>query len=89
MIINANALENKIREMYPEIVEHGMDVAAALEPATGEWLVRIGREGDEIATHVGAKDAEECLDGGRCMMLAAQLGSFVNDRCGSTTACTF
>ena len=89
METNAKALENRIRDMYPEIAEHGMDVAAALEPATGDWLVRIGRAGDEIATHIGVKDAEDCLGEGSCLMLAAQLGTFVNDRCGSTTACTF
>lgn len=83
----ARALEARIKDMYPELATRGMAVRAAPEPATGDWLVHIGRDGDEIATHVGAQDAADCLDDGRCLMLAAQVGSFVNDRCGSTTAC--
>ena len=87
MNVTHDILENRIKDMFPELAANGMGVEAEMEDATGDWLVHIGRDGDRIATHVGAADAAACLDGGRCLNLAAQVGNFVNDRCGSTTAC--
>lgn len=75
MNITPTALETRIKEMFPEIAANGMDVAAVVEDATGDWLVRVGRDGDGIATHVGAQDAADCLEGGRCLMLVSQVAA--------------
>lgn len=87
MHIDPRMIEAKIGEIYPEIAQRGLAVSATFEKATNDWLVRIGKDGAEISTHIGKADAEACLAGRRCLKLAAQVGSFVNNPCGSTTAC--
>jgi hypothetical protein len=87
MHIDPRMIETKIHEIYPEIAQRGLTVSASFEKATGDWLVRIGKDGDEISTHIGKADAEACLAGRRCVHVAAQVGSFVNSPCGGATGC--
>ncbi|MEA4855119.1 MAG: hypothetical protein AAGU21_13080 [Solidesulfovibrio sp.] len=70
-----------IAALYPEIARHGIDVAVADDPATGEWLVTMRHGAHSLSTHLGKADAEACLRGVQCAALGIQIGRFVENYC--------
>ena len=59
MDVNAQTLEDKLVQMYPEIRTHQLDIGLNFDGAKGAWIVHLKRGKHELATHLEAKDAEE------------------------------
>jgi hypothetical protein len=79
MSVDAKALDMKLREMYPEITAHKMDLGLTFDAAKGAWVVRLTRGTHELSTHLEAKDAEDCLQGIKCVYLGVQIGQFIKN----------
>ena len=73
------ALENKITEMYPEIERHGITVNVAFIKEQNTFLVKFRKDAHELTTHLDKKDADECMDGMKCVYLGVQIGEFVRN----------
>ena len=73
------ALEYKIREMYPEIVKHGISVGLDFSQEKNAYIVKFSKDGHELTTHLEKKDADECMDGIKCVYLGVQVAQFLKN----------
>ncbi|HET6514068.1 MAG TPA: hypothetical protein VFG09_02830 [Thermodesulfovibrionales bacterium] len=73
------ALKDKIVEMYPEIEKHGIAVSLDFSGAKNAFIVTFKKGSHELTTHLEKKDADECMDGIKCIYLGVQLGQFVKN----------
>ncbi len=79
MIVDPIILEYTIREMYPEIVKHGLSLSLSFDTDTDAWIVKLSKGMHELTTHLEKKDAEACLGGIQCIYLGVQIGQFVEN----------
>jgi hypothetical protein len=73
------ALEEKLLQMYPEIQEQGIAMSLSFNEDKNAWIVRLEKDGQELTTHLEKKDADECMDGFKCVYLGVQVGQFVKN----------
>jgi hypothetical protein len=73
------ALGEKIHEMYPEIRQHGISLSLDFSEEKNAWLVKLKKDSHELITHLGKKDADECMDGIKCVYLGVQIGEFIRN----------
>jgi len=73
------ALKDKIMEMYPEIVAHGISVSLDFDRAKKAYLVKFTKDNRTLTTHIEKKDADECMDGIKCVYLGIQTGQFIKN----------
>lgn len=79
MSVEVGALEAKLREMYPEIKSHGLDLSLSYDGKKDAWIVSLKKGNHALSTHLDAKDAAECIDGIKCVYLGVQIGQFVKN----------
>ena len=73
------ALEDKIFEMYPEIRKHGIAVSLSFNNEKNAWVVKFSKGRHELTTHLEKKDADDCMDGLKCVYLGVQIGQFIKN----------
>jgi hypothetical protein len=73
------ALEDKILDMYPEIREHGISLSLSFDEHKDAWIVSFKKDHHELSTHLEKKDADDCMDGLKCVYLGVQLGQFIKN----------
>lgn len=71
------ALEDKISEMYPEIKEHGIFLSLTFSEEKNAWVVKFKKESHELTTNLDKKDADECMDGMKCVYLGVKINEFL------------
>ena len=70
------ALKDKIMEMYPDITKHGISVNLDFDKGKNAYIVGFKKGSNELTTHLEKKDADECMDGIKCVYLGVQIGQF-------------
>lgn len=73
------ALKDKILEMYPEIQKHGINVGLTFDEQENAYIVRFSKGAHELSTHLDKTDADECMDGIKCIHLGVQIGQFIRN----------
>ncbi len=73
------ALKDKITEMYPEIGKHAISVSLDFDTQKSAYIVRFKKDAHELTTHLEKKDADECMNGIKCVYLGVQVGQFVKN----------
>ena len=73
------ALENKILEMYPEIGKHGIATNVVFDEGKNAYVVGFRKNGDALTTHLEKKDADECMNGIKCVYLGVQIEQFLKN----------
>jgi len=73
------ALEDKILEMYPEITKHGISASLNFNTEKNAYIVKFKKGPHELTTHLEKKDADECMDGVKCIYLGMQIGEFIKN----------
>ena len=73
------ALKDKIIQMYPEIEQHGAAVNLKFNEELKTYDVKIKKGQHELITHLEAKDADECMDGRKCIHLGVQIKEFIEN----------
>ena len=63
----------KIRDIYPEIGECGIDIDAEWDADKNAWAVDLKSEGHELKTYLEPEDADGCMDGKQCVSLGLQI----------------
>jgi len=79
MIVEHKALESKIIQMYPEIIQHNLSLFLRFDKDTDSWIVELDKGEHKLTTHLEKKDAEACLEGIQCVYLGVQIGQFVKN----------
>jgi hypothetical protein len=72
-------LKDKILEMYPELTQHGVTVNLVFDPAKDAYVVTMHRSGHELSTHLERQDADDCMNGIKCVSLGIQVEQFVKN----------
>lgn len=72
-MINKNELCQKIREIYPDIGECGIDVNVDFDPANQRWTVDLKKDSHRLKTFLEEGDAELCLQGKQCVSLGLEI----------------
>ncbi len=73
------ALENKLLELYPEILEHGISISLDFSHENNVWIIKLKKDHHELTTHLEKKDADECMDGIKCVYVGIQMGQFIKN----------
>jgi hypothetical protein len=73
------ALKEKILEMFPEIGKQQLAVDVVYSPDKNAYLVIFTRGSETLATHLETKDADECMNGVKCVYLGVQITQFIKN----------
>ena len=63
----------KIKSIYPDIGECGIDVDVEFDKAKKAWVVDLKKDKHELKTHLEIQEANECMDGKQCVSLGLQI----------------
>lgn len=72
-MIDKSALCEKIRELYPDIGECGLDLRAEYDDSQKAWVVHLKKDRHELKTFLGDDDAEKCMLGEKCIGLGIEI----------------
>ncbi len=73
------ALEDKILQMYPEIREHGISLSLGFSDENNAWVIKFAKGEHRLETYLDKQDADECMNGIKCVHLGVQLGDFIDN----------
>ena len=73
------ALKDKIQEMYPEIREHSLSMGLDFDEQKNAYIITFKRGTEELTTHLEKKDADECMNGIKCVYLGVQVEQFIKN----------
>lgn len=73
MLYDRNALCEKIREVFPDIGECGIDVKVSYDTETKAWAVDLKKGHHRLKTYLEPEDADICMDGRQCVGLGIQI----------------
>jgi hypothetical protein len=73
------ALKDKIMEMYPEIRKHDLSVGLDFDEQKNAYIVTFKRGTELLTTHLEKKDADDCMNGIKCVYLGVQVEQFIKN----------
>ena len=68
-----NELCDKIKSIYPDIGECGIDIDLSYDESKKAWIVDLKRGEHHLTTHLEPEDADACIDGKECVYLGTQI----------------
>lgn len=72
-------LREKIIDMYPEVVKHGISIGLDFSTEKNAYIVKFMKGSHELSTHLEKKDADDCMNNVKCVYLGVQIGEFVKN----------
>ena len=69
----------KIKEVFPEVGECGIDVDVSYDNDKGAYIVDLERDNHRLQTHLEPEDADRCVRGEKCVHLGAQIGQLTEN----------
>lgn len=72
-------LKEKILEMYPEIREHNLAVDVSFDASKNAYVATFTRGKEMLTTHIEKHDADECMNGIKCVYLGVQVAQFIKN----------
>jgi hypothetical protein len=73
------ALKEKIMEMYPEIEKNSISVGLSFDEQKNAYIIDFKKGDQKLTTHLEKKDADECMNGIKCVYLGVQIGQFIKN----------
>lgn len=70
---DSKALCDKIKGIYPDIGECGIDVDVAYDEGKKAWVVDLKKDQHELKTHLEPQEADDCMEGEHCVSLGLQI----------------
>ncbi len=68
-----NQLCNKIKEIYPDIGECGIDLNVAYDEGKKAYVVDLKKDNQALKTYLEPEDADNCMGGKQCIGLGLQI----------------
>jgi len=72
-MIDKEKLCEKIRSIYPDIGECGIDVDVEWDGAQNSWVVHLKKDRHELKTYLENEDAALCMDDKQCVSLGIEI----------------
>ncbi len=79
MTYTNDMIREKIREMYPEIGQHGLAMDVDFNVEKNAYIVSFKRGKESLTTHLEKHDADECMNGIKCVYLGFQVAQFIKN----------
>ncbi len=73
-MIDKKELCEKIRSIYPDIGECGIDLDVEYDETKKAWVVDLKKDQHELKTHLEPEEANLCMEGKQCVSLSIQVG---------------
>ena len=73
------ALMDKIREMYPDVQKNNIGLGLDFNEDKNAYVIKFKKNSHELTTYLDKKDADECMDGKKCVHLGIKLGEFIKN----------
>lgn len=64
---------DKIRSIYPDIGECGINVDVEYDEEKKAWVVDLKKDNHELKTYLEPEDADTCMNGKQCIGLGLQI----------------
>ena len=68
-----NELCKKIKSIYPDIGECGIDIKVDYDETQKAWIVDLKKDNLKLKTHLEPEDADLCMIGKQCIGLGIQI----------------
>lgn len=68
-----NQLCEKIRSVYPDIGECGIDLNVEYDQGKKVWVVQLNKDNQTLKTYLEQEDANICMEGKQCIGLGMQI----------------
>ncbi|SDT84404.1 hypothetical protein [Desulfobacula phenolica] len=68
-----NQLCEKIRSVYPDIGECGIDLNVEYDQDKKVWVVQLNKDNQTLKTYLEPEDANVCMEGKQCIGLGMQI----------------
>ncbi len=72
-MLNKEELCKKIKSIYPDIGECGIDVTVDYDDMKKAWVVDLKKDNHELKTYLEPEDADLCINGKQCIGLGIQI----------------
>ncbi|MCU0559388.1 MAG: hypothetical protein MUD16_04265 [Desulfobacterales bacterium] len=72
-MIDKKTLCDKIRQIYPDIGECGIDVDVDFDRQQNSWVVHLKKGATRLKTFLEEGDAEKCMLGQKCVGLGIEI----------------
>jgi len=72
-MIDKKELCDKIRRLYPDIGECGIDVDVEYDQGQKAWVVHLKKDNQKLKTFLEDGDAEKCMLGQKCVGLGIEI----------------
>lgn len=72
-MIDKTDLCEKIREIYPDVGQCGIDINTDYDQEQQRWVVYLKKDSHELKTFLDEGDAELCLTGRQCVSLGIEI----------------
>ncbi len=79
MSYEKSELAAKLKEMYPEIEEHNLDLDLEYKDSEQYWVIKLTKGDHRLHTLLNKSDADACMEGTQCVYLGVQIGQFVKN----------
>jgi hypothetical protein len=73
------ALKDRIMEMHPEIAEQGISLSLDFNRQLKTYDIKLEKNSHKLVMHLEKKDADECMDGIKCISLAVRISEFTRN----------
>ncbi len=68
-----NQICEKIRSIYPDIGECGIDIKTTYDRDNNAWVVNLKKDNHQLKTYLEPEDANICMEGKQCLGLGIQV----------------
>jgi len=72
-MIDKMELCQKIKSIYPDIGECGIDLDVAFDSSEKAWVVELYKNNQRLKTFIEDIEAELCMDGKQCVSLGIEI----------------
>jgi len=68
-----------IRKFHPEIERNNLDLSISYEKAEDRYLIKLSKSGETVGAYLPQQDANDCLEGKKCVKLAVQVTQLITE----------
>ncbi len=72
-------LEDKLYEMYPELMKHHITLRLSFDETRNAWVIHFDKDGHSRFAFLDKADADACMDGVQCIYLGTLVDQYVID----------
>jgi len=73
MMYDKEKLCEKIRQVFPDIGECGIDIKVDYDETNKAWVVDLKKDHHHLKTYLELEDADTCMAGKHCVGLGIQI----------------